>query len=410
MGIGFEESSKVLSYMKLARLLLVKIFTVVVLAVLIPRSQGWLPRSSLPSSKRRIFQQLSAVFRGRGIPYAETYEEQTTRRLWESEPFSTTSKVVDTILRDEGTRDNALLVKMASPQLVCVRSGYEYLFDTLYKNPPIETAYVGLMVKDPSNDKRKHFLLQLAYRGSDFCGWQTQPRNDELPSVQQTLEECLQTLEGQKVNVRVCGRTDAGVHAIGQVARYRSRYQELHPCQVKDHLSKISLTNPGLMCIDVLPVTKSFHPSFGATSRAYAYLIDVEDWSQVVDIFKVVTALHTQLQSAQGLALDYIALSYGRLKSQTSICILHHAQAHLVEEPENGRKAICIELVGDRFLRRMVRMLVENSLRIAVRQLSPPHNALLQHLESRDRTISGNAAPPDGLIFVGATFENRPEK
>jgi tRNA pseudouridine(38-40) synthase len=162
--------------------------------------------------------------------------------------------------------------------------------------------------------------------------------------------------------------------------------------------------------VDVLPVTKSFHPSFGAESRAYVYLIDIDEIRSELDPSKVVTALHTQLQSVQGLALDYISLSYGRLKSQTSICTLYHAQAHLVEEPESGRRAICIEFVGDRFLRRMVRMLVENSLRMAVRQIPPPHGALLEHLESRDRGRSGNAAPPDGLIFVGAVFENVPEE
>jgi tRNA pseudouridine(38-40) synthase len=398
--------------MKLARRL-VNIFSVSAFAVLrlVPPT-----RACLPSSQRHTSWPLSVVSRGRGIPYVETYEEQTTRRLWESEPFSTTKSVVDTVLRDGGSRDKALLVKVETPEHdVCKASGCEYLFSALYKAPPTEISYDNLVAEDPISDKRKHFLLQLAYRGSDFCGWQTQPNNDRLPSVQQTLEEWLQTLEGGKrVDVRVCGRTDAGVHAIGQVARFRSHDKELKPNQVKDHLSKIPLANAGIECINVLPVTKSFHPSFGAKSRAYVYLIDVDDenWNALLDPSKVVTALHTQLQSVQGLELDYIALSYGRLKSQTSICTLYHAQAHLVEEPgESGRRAICIELVGDRFLRRMVRMLVENSLRIAVRQVAPSNNgALLEHLESLDRSRSGKAAPPDGLIFVAATFENASDR
>jgi tRNA U38,U39,U40 pseudouridine synthase TruA len=65
-----------------------------------------------------------------------------------------------------------------------------------------------------------------------------------------------------------------------------------------------------------------------------------------------------------------------------------------------------MELVGDRFLRRMVRLLVENTLRIAVRPNAQPPHTLLDHVQSCDRNRSGNSCPPDGLIFVGATFED----
>ncbi len=372
---------------------------VLILTGLVGGGHAWLSQSSITSKRHNWC--VDAIFRGRGrgIPYAETFEEQTTRMLWETDPFSTTKSVVDSVLLETGV--NPLLIKVASQS--ANPSGYEHMFDIIYKETSKESLYDSLIALNVTNDNRRHFLLRLAYRGSDFCGWQSQPNNDQLPSVQQTMEEWLQVLEEEKVNVRVCGRTDAGVHAIGQVARYRSRNQKLQPMHVQNYLSRTLHPSYGLKCLEVLPVTKSFHPSFGAESRAYVYLIDVENLN---DPSRIVNAIDRQLASLQGLSLDYIAMSYGRLKTQTSVCTLHHAQCHLVHDPKTGNHAICIELVGDRFLRRMVRMLVENTLRIAVRTNLQDGNLLYDHLESRDRSRSGNAAPPDGLIFVGAAFPN----
>lgn len=341
----------------------------------------------------------------------ESFEEQTTRELWETNPFSTSLLVVNSVLNAAAVADDneisdcdyhsTHLVKVDKQS--CQKSGYEYLFESfLYNcNVSVETLYHDILAPNVTNDKRRHFLLRLAYRGSDFCGWQTQPNNHQLPSVQQTLEEWVEKLEGEKVDIRVCGRTDAGVNAIGQIARYRSHHEGLQVGQVKEYLSRISVSSNGLKCLDVLPVAKSFHPSFGAESRAYVYLIDIEN---LKDPSRVASVIHRQLQSLQGQALDYVALSYGKLKTQTAVCTLYHAQCCIVESPTTGHQALCIELVGDRFLRRMVRMIVETSLRIAVLPNLQPDDALKRYIENRDRGLYGNVAPPNGLIFVGATF------
>lgn len=340
----------------------------------------------------------------RGIPYVESLDEQITRELWETDPFSTAVSVVNAVLdapKVIGDDDSKLLIQVERPS--SQTSGFEYLFESLlynHTNGSTETLYHDLLAPNVTKDKRRHFLLRLAYRGSDFCGWQSQANNHQLPSIQQTLEEWLEKLEGDRVDIRVCGRTDAGVHAIGQIARYRSHQEDLPVHVVQEHLLELS-TKSGLKCLGILPVSKSFHPSFGAESRAYVYLIDVE---HLKDPSRVATVLQGQLQSLQGQALDYVALSYGKLKTQTAICTLYHAQCCIVESPRKGHRALCIELVGDRFLRRMVRMLVDTALRIAVLPNVPKDDALKKYIENRDRGLYGNVAPPDGLIFVGATF------
>ena len=269
-------------------------------------------------------------------------------------------------------------------------------------------AYGNISAPNEKQDKRKHFLLQIAYRGSNYCGWQTQPKNEGLPSVQETLENWLSTLEGGRVDLRVCGRTDAGVHAIGQVARYRSHNPSLNVSQVLNHLSQIPGHSSNLACLNALSVGKSFHPSFVAQSRAYVYLIDAGTaWRTTDEIERLVRILNLQLQKLQGEELDYIALSYGRLKTQTSICKLFHAQAHLVQAIKTGNISICIELVGNRFLRRMVRILVSTTLLVSLRceRFSLDENALSNILHTQDRSNNAAAAPPNGLIFVGATFD-----
>ncbi|VEU40533.1 unnamed protein product [Pseudo-nitzschia multistriata] len=341
-------------------------------------------------------------------------------------------------------------------------------------------------------EKMQNFYLQVAYEGNAFCGWQTQLKNLVKPSVQRTLEEWLTVLQnnghaleadiivdavknadrkrerrlkkqGKRetknvtkkdsrsensfstaprirwADLPVAGRTDAGVSAIGQVCRFRTHRKDLTAEMISDYLTNRITTAPeisqSLGITKIVKVSRSFHPTFSTSCRAYAYLIDVDtehnsDCDGVLELFKGGRAKHQislldgMLQKLEGKALDYIGLSYGRVKTLNTICTLHHARAKLVRyetsagAKSRARTAVCIELVGDRFLRRMVRLLVEASVRLVSTaeknaETEPPviggiadcgatTDALLQLVEKRDRTIVGRPAPPDGLVFVGA--------
>ena len=103
--------------------------------------------------------------------------------------------------------------------------------------------------------------------------------------------------------------------------------------------------------------------------------------------------------------LSYAALSYGRIKSSTCDCTLSHVRARHVNW--NGRKTpvLAIELTGDRFLRRMVRILVASALVLAAQQdESFDAEALVKLVEAEDRTLPTRPAPPQGLIFVTASY------
>jgi len=315
------------------------------------------------------------------------------------------------------------------------------------------------------NRIRTNLKLTVAYRGLDFCGYEDQrhelyKRKDMNetntsnidaghlpPSVQGTLVDILHPVlrdnaddEQQKntdsryrqfhqkkqqknnnkpIEIKVAGRTDKGVSAIGQVCRVRT-YKEMHDTEryVTELVNKqMEQSGLGLRIMNVERVENDFHPSFGATSRSYAYLMDLDDDNGVGIESNIrprispslVPKLDRMLQSLEGKELDYYAMSHGKVKTQTTLCTLYHARAGIVEWEDNTgqtRQAICFELIGNRFLRRMVRILVATTLREAYREDGSSGNdeALLKILASKDRKLRSRAAPPDGLIFVRADF------
>lgn len=247
----------------------------------------------------------------------------------------------------------------------------------------------------------------------------------------------------------MAGRTDRGVSAIGQVCRFRTHRKDLTVAAINEYLTGRIRTTPGMTrslgITEIAKVSRAFHPTFSTSCRAYAYIIDVtpENVSKrndrVTELWtperteQQVALLSGMLQKLEGKALDYVGVSYGKVKTLDTICTLHHARAKLVQynsrppssssEAEHPvpRTAVCIELVGNRFLRRMVRLLVEASLRLValaeqkmsessgangIAESVATRDALLNLIEQRDRTMVGRPSPPDGLIFVGARLSS----
>jgi tRNA pseudouridine38-40 synthase len=341
-----------------------------------------------------------SFFRGRSVPYAETLAEQRSREMWEHEPFHHANEIINGFLSSDFPSKSPVLQKLEKPAGT-TNSAYEDLFRPLYesKGDDVDVWNTPEIELPARKEKIRHFLIRVAYKGSDFCGWQIQPANDRHPSVQGVLEDWMEPLAERKQCIRVCGRTDAGVSAVGQVCRFRTAF-DLEAKDVYNHLQNIPSKNVNVQ--QVIQVTRAFHPKFAATCRAYVYLIDCAAWEGFGS--EKLNLLNRILQALEGKELDFFGMSYGRLKTQTSMCTLHHARACLVSIDQENT-AICIELVGNRFLRRMVRFLVEAAIRIALTESSSSsEDALLKQIEQKDRRLVGSAAPPDGLFFVGARF------
>lgn len=112
------------------------------------------------------------------------------------------------------------------------------------------------------------YKLTLEYDGSDYVGWQ---RQDNGPSIQSVLEDAARCFTGEDVVVHGAGRTDAGVHALGQVAHIDIS-QDRRPDTVLDALNHFLREVP-VVVLDVEPVDDDFHARFSATGRHYRYRI-----------------------------------------------------------------------------------------------------------------------------------------
>lgn len=408
-------------------------------------------RDDISVTKPQTQQRVRGV--GLGIPYVETFSQQKMRELWEHCEFQFAYEVLNDVItesnldNDTGKERKPPLCKIEAIEEMSPDSlsGYEHMFDPLY-----DGAYqfiIPPLIAQDVNDKLKSFCLRVAYRGDAFCGWQTQRGYDVQPSVQKTLETYLNPLflakkgdttkRNKSSNLHVAGRTDAGVHAIGQICRFRTHRQDVTAYNVQQHVSeKIAQGSSAsfLKVTDVVEVPRAFHPTFGTSSRAYVYLIDVPAtgfWSMKEGLDKKISFLNRMLLQVEGKELDYFGLSYGRPQTLDFLCTLHHARARLVvksavrtigdEQNASVDMAICIELVGSRFLRRMVRLLVQATMSIVaeewrrrekegnnegcIQALSVdglPDDAFLRLVQQRDRSLVSRVSPPNGLLFVGA--------
>ncbi|MGD0496923.1 MAG: tRNA pseudouridine(38-40) synthase TruA [Bryobacteraceae bacterium] len=111
----------------------------------------------------------------------------------------------------------------------------------------------------------RRIKIQVAYDGGGFHGWQTQPG---LPTIQGTLEQVLAEIEGQPVHVAGSGRTDAGVHALGQVAAFTIA----NPIPLPNLQRAVNrLLPPAIRVFSAVEASLEFHPRFDAKAKTYEY-------------------------------------------------------------------------------------------------------------------------------------------
>jgi len=380
--------------------------------------QHILKTSSARSSGVGVIQvcRMSATISAENQGSPESESDLRMRRFWETQSFHFAKDLVRRVLV------NATTSSIDIDDEAGVDMGF-FGFAQLRQHEPNTDS--GPIVT--SKPKRPSFRLDLAYDGSHFCGWQRQPA-ELKPSVQGVIEDAAsEALRLPSADVRVSGRTDAGVHAVGQVARLRVS-ANVTALDVKEAMDKAArLDNfAKWRCLSVRAASEKFHPTFDTKARSYVYLIDVNETlkelcrkqheegsdgqNDACRLECVVERLDQILKSLEGRELDYLSFSYGRVKTEDTFCLLQHARARLVA----SRAALVIEVRGNRFLRRMVRILVATALQLVIFEGddndesssndSDESSRLVQMCEARDRVQTSKAAPPEGLIFVGATL------
>ena len=243
----------------------------------------------------------------------------------------------------------------------------------------------------------RNLKLTLAYDGTEFSGWQIQP---EVPTVQGTLKRALEKLFNHPVNVTGSGRTDAGVHARGQVANVET----MRSIDTDAVLRGVNaLLPPAIRVWQVEEVDPEFHARRSARSKTYEYHI----WRQ-----HIVSPFHCRYVYAFPYEMDVEAIdeaskTFLGTHDFTSFC----ATATVVEnrvrtvfESEWRRESEewTFTIRGSGFLQYMVRTIVGTLLYVGTGKLRPTDIASI--FEHHDRRRAGPCVPARGLHLVRVDY------
>jgi len=252
------------------------------------------------------------------------------------------------------------------------------------------------------------YFLRLAYKGTNYHGWQRQPHST---SVQQTIEEALGTIINRPIGILGCGRTDTGVHASDYVAHVDleeklpdnllRRLNRMLP----DDIAVFSITAAGL---SIARPGEAAHARFDATQRAYRYDIIAQK-----DPFRQNTAWHyhgfadlnvSAMQAAATALLEYAEFApFCKTKSdaKTMRCDVRRAEWIALPAWPNA-STLHFHIAADRFLRGMVRLIVGACVQVGLGQLEVAdiHHAL----QKQQPLIKPLSVPPDGLFLAEVRY------
>lgn len=243
------------------------------------------------------------------------------------------------------------------------------------------------------------YALLLEYDGAPFLGWQRQA--DGL-SVQQVLEEAAAHLNGGEVPViTAAGRTDAGVHAEGQVAQV-TLSAELPPERVKEALNFHTRPHP-VAVLAAAMVPEGWSARFSATGRAYRYRILNRRARPALDLGRVwhvqrrldAAAMHEAAQMLLGKH-DFSAFRAAACQAKSALRTLDRLDVSRFGDE------IVVVAEARSFLHHQVRNMVGTLAEVGAgkRPVSWPRGIL----DGRDRTRAGQTAPPDGLVLTGVRY------
>jgi len=245
----------------------------------------------------------------------------------------------------------------------------------------------------------RNIALQLEYDGTALFGSQFQNNGR---TVQGELETAWRRFTGEMLRWNFAGRTDAGVHAWGQVANARTTT----PHSVETVQRALNALLPEDIAVRrVWEVPYAFHARYSAIRRDYRYLLAVEPHRLAllrqravhIDLPLDVQAMARAVQVLKGVH-DFAA--FGSTPDGPTIreCFV----AECGELHENGRRLVAIDLAATGFLRHMVRTVVGTLLLVGRGKLA--EDAMVRILGSRDRTQAGPTAPAHGLYLMSVTY------
>jgi tRNA pseudouridine38-40 synthase len=244
----------------------------------------------------------------------------------------------------------------------------------------------------------RRIKLVLEYDGTRYHGWQVQPGT---VTVQGTLEACLSKMTAAPVRVHAAGRTDAGVHALGQVVHFDTASTIAFPALVR---GLNSLLTADIVVRQAHETSADFHARYSARQKTYAYIVHNQPlrsafyapyaWyiPQALDV----AAMRTASQALVGQH-DFSAF-------RASTCTARHPVRCLTRLGIKRRgDRLFFLLSADGFLQHMVRNIVGTLVQVGRSKI--PASAMVAILQSHQRQQAGPTAPPHGLFLVRVMYD-----
>ena len=244
----------------------------------------------------------------------------------------------------------------------------------------------------------RNIKLTIEYDGKDFNGWQKQPNK---LNIQGTIEQAIKAITGEDVELNASGRTDAGVHALNQVANFKTNSQipiEKFAIAINSRLKK------SIVIKKAEEVGERFHSRLNCKRKTYRYIINNSEMGSA--IYRNLETHNPQKLDTEKMekALKYFegehdfkAFKASGTSSKSSVRKIYATKLY----KENDR--IYIELTGNGFLYNMVRIIVGTLVDVGLGKIEPEE--IIDIIKDGKRERAGKTLPPNGLYLISVMYE-----
>ncbi len=243
----------------------------------------------------------------------------------------------------------------------------------------------------------RNIKLIIEYDGKSFNGWQKQPTK---LNIQGEIEKAIEEITGEKVDLTASGRTDAGVHSLGQTANFKTDSQIPIEKIAKAINSKLKKS---IVIKSAEEVDEKFHSRYSVKSKTYRYIINnSENGTAIYRGLEYHIPMKLDVKKMQEAVKffegehDFKGFKASGTSSKSSIRTIYKGEVKQEEE------RIIIEVTGNGFLYNMVRIIAGTLVDVGLEKIKPEE--IPEIIESKDRTKAGKTLPPHGLYLLKVEY------
>lgn len=247
-------------------------------------------------------------------------------------------------------------------------------------------------------EKMSNYRMTIQYDGSRYNGWQRQVNTKN--TIQEKIEAILMVLMEREIKIHGSGRTDAGVHSLGQTANFHGNTNKTME-QIKDYLNQYL---PEDICVsDVKEASDRFHSRLNVVKKVYRYRIQKAGTYHVMNRKYVMQAegdlnIDAIRKAADTLIgeHDFMSFCANRRMKKSTIRTIHSIDVQEVEDE------VVIDYCGNGFLHQMVRIITGTLVEVGMGVKNPEE--MIQILNGKDRSLAGFSAPAKGLTLLEVIY------